>query len=350
MTPLPQQDRTYLVTGAAGFIGANLCGRLLAEGKTVVGVDNLNDYYSVSLKRARLSNIGRNEGFTFVLADIANKEDVLDLFQKYEPSHVVHLAAQAGVRYSLENPDAYVQSNIVGFFNILEACRKHPVEHLIYASSSSVYGANTKVPFEESDQVDQPVSLYAATKRSNEMMAYSYSNNYRIPATGLRFFTVYGPMGRPDMAYFGFTDRYFAGQPIEIYNNGDLTRDLYRDFTYIDDIVEGIIRVARLVPDSSTPHRLFNIGNNAPVRLMDFVGTLEAALSKATKRQVIFKKEFRPLKTGDVPATYASTSQLEAAVGFSPSTPLEVGLERFADWYIEYYEIARGGGESAASV
>ena len=340
MTFSPDPNRAYLVTGAAGFIGAGVCRRLLTEGCTVVGVDNLNDYYSVDLKRARLADLETEERFTFVLADIADKQAVLDLLDRYAPARVIHLAAQAGVRHSLENPDVYVQSNIVGFFNILEGCRRHPVDHLVYASSSSVYGSNAKVPFHESDRVDQPVSLYAATKRSNEMMAYSYSHNHGIPATGLRFFRVYGPMGRPDMAYFGFANRYFAGQPINIYNNGDLAHDLYRDFTYIDDIVEGVVRVTAHAPDDPVPHQLFNIGNSSPVKLMDFISTLETALGNALGRPVLFDKVFEPLKIGDVPATYASTELLEEAVGFRPSTSLAVGLQRFADWYVSYYGLS----------
>lgn len=338
MTLQSATRRTCVVTGAAGFIGANLSRRLLDDGWAVAGVDNLNDYYSVDLKRARLATLAPDERFTFIQADIADKNAVLELFRQHTPAIVVHLAAQAGVRHSLENPEAYLQSNIVGFFNILEACRRYPVEHLVYASSSSVYGSNTKVPFEETDRVDHPVSLYAATKRADEMMAHAYSHNHAIPATGLRFFTVYGPMGRPDMAYFSFADRYFAGQPIAIYNNGDLAHDLYRDFTYIDDIIEGIVRVIGHPPGGPVPHQLFNIGNSQPVKLMEFITTLETALSSALGRPVVFDKVFEPLKTGDVPATYASTARLEAAVGFRPSTPLSVGLQRFADWYVAYYE------------
>lgn len=330
--------KTYLVTGAAGFIGANVCARLLGAGCTVIGIDNLNDYYSVDLKRSRLAEIANAPQFTFVQIDIAEKDALLDIFETYRPGYVVHLAAQAGVRYSLENPDTYIQSNIVGFFNVLEACRKNPVDHLVYASSSSVYGSNTKVPFEETDRVDKPVSLYAATKLSNEMMSQSYSNNFGIPTTGLRFFTVYGPKGRPDMAYFGFADRYFAGQPIAIYNNGDFNHDLYRDFTYIDDIIEGMIRVIASPPSGQVPHRLFNIGNSSPVRLMDFISTLEAALTDALGRTVVFDKVFEKMKKGDVPATYASTALLKEAVGFRPATPLRVGLRQFAEWYVAYYE------------
>ncbi|GFZ82037.1 hypothetical protein GCM10010978_23480 [Compostibacillus humi] len=252
----------------------------------------------------------------------------------------MNLAAQAGVRYSIENPDVYIQSNIIGFYNILEACRRHPVNHLVYASSSSVYGANKKVPFEETDFVDTPVSLYASTKKSNELMAHTYSHLYNIPATGLRFFTVYGPMGRPDMAYFGFANKYFNGEPIRIFNNGDFENDLYRDFTYIDDIVEGIVRLLCNPPQGEgVKHNVFNIGNNNPEKLMVFIHTLEKALSNALGRKVEFDKIYEPMKAGDVPATYASTKLLQEAVGFKPQTPIEEGLQKFADWYVDYYNV-----------
>jgi UDP-glucuronate 4-epimerase len=328
-----------LVTGAAGFIGYFLCKRLLDQGCSVIGVDNLNDYYDVNLKLARLEQLTSYHGFHFVKVDIADKDAVMSLFKEYRPHHVVNLAAQAGVRYSIENPDVYLHSNVIGFFNILEACRHHPVEHLIYASSSSVYGSNEKVPFEESDFVDHPVSLYAATKKSNELMAHTYSHLYKIPSTGLRFFTVYGPMGRPDMAYFGFANKYFKNEPIAIYNNGDLENDLYRDFTYIDDIVIGIERLIQHSPTGTVPHQVYNIGNNRPEKLMVFIETLEKALSRALGREVVFEKKFEPLKPGDVPATYASTELLEQAVGFKPETPIEVGLQKFADWYVDYYKV-----------
>lgn len=328
---------TYLVTGAAGFIGSYVCRRLLGEGCTVVGVDNLNDYYSVDLKRARLDALTVHERFTFIRADVANRLAVNDIFELHQPEIVVHLAAQAGVRYSLENPDAYIQSNIVGFFNVLEACRIYNVSHLIYASSSSVYGSNTKVPFEETDPVNQPVSLYAATKCADEILAHTYSHVHGLRATGLRFFTVYGPMGRPDMAYFTFADMYFSGQPIEIYNDGDLDHDLYRDFTYIDDIVEGISRVLQNPPECMPPHKVFNIGNSKPVKLMQFIEELEGSFTEALGRRVVFSKDFQPHKLGDVRATYASTALLEEAVGFRPSTPLSEGLRRFARWYVNYY-------------
>src|SRR5699024_5977678 len=289
-------NRTYLITGAAGFIGFYLSKKLLEEGCQVIGIDNLNAYYDVNLKKARLEQLKPHENFTFIKEDISNKEKIMNVFEKYKPDIVVNLAAQAGVRYSIENPDVYMQSNVIGFYNVLEACRFYPVEHLIYASSSSVYGANKKVPFEESDFVDHPVSLYAASKKSNELMAHTYSHLYNIPATGLRFFTVYGPKGRPDMAYFGFTDKYFAGDSIKIFNNGDFENDLYRDFTYIDDIVIGIERLLSKPPqgEESAPHRVFNIGNNNPEKLMTFIGALEKALSNALGREVEFNKIYEP--------------------------------------------------------
>ncbi|MCR3921075.1 MAG: GDP-mannose 4,6-dehydratase [Firmicutes bacterium] len=270
---------------------------------------------------------------------IKAKDLLMKTFAEFKPKIVVNLAAQAGVRYSIENPDAYIQSNIIGFFNILEACRYHPVEHLVYASSSSVYGANKKVPFSESDFVDHPVSLYAATKKSNELMAYTYSHLYKIPATGLRFFTVYGPLGRPDMAYFSFTQKYFAGEPIKIFNNGDFANDLYRDFTYIDDIVEGVTRLLEYPLTETVPHQIFNIGNNNPEKLMTFINTLEKCLQKSTGREVLFTKIFEPLKPGDVPATYASTDLLQKAIGFKPQTSIEEGLQKFTDWYVTYYQV-----------
>lgn len=337
----PDTGLTYLVTGAAGFIGYFVSRRLLEQGCRVYGLDNLNDYYDVRLKQERLDLLRAFDGFTFLRADLADPDQVDAAFGAARPDMVVHLAAQAGVRYSIDNPGAYIQSNIIGCFNILEACRFHPVQHLVYASSSSVYGANTKVPFAESDFVDHPVSLYAATKKSNELMAYTYSHLYGIPATGLRFFTVYGPLGRPDMAYFSFAQKAFAGEPIHIYNNGDFDHDLYRDFTYIDDIVTGILRLLPAAPasDGTVPHRVFNIGNSRPEKLMTFIETLERCLSRAAGRPVVFDKVFEPLKPGDVPATYASTELLEQAVGFRPQTSIETGLQRFADWYVEYYGV-----------
>ncbi|MBI0577849.1 SDR family NAD(P)-dependent oxidoreductase [Neobacillus cucumis] len=336
-----EKSKTYLITGAVGFIGYFLARRLLEQGCRVIGLDNLNDYYDVNLKHARLEKLRTFEQFIFIKGDISDKEAVFGAFETYKPHIVVNLAAQAGVRYSIENPDVYIQSNLIGFYNILEACRHHPVDHLVYASSSSVYGANEKVPFTETDFVDHPVSLYAATKKSNELMAYTYSHLYKIPATGLRFFTVYGPMGRPDMAYFGFTQKYFAGEPIRIFNNGDVENDLYRDFTYIDDIVEGLVRLLEVPPraDGGVPHTVFNIGNNRPEKLMNFIETLEKALSRSLGREVLFKKIFEPIKPGDVPATFASTDRLEKAVGFKPSTSIEEGLQKFTNWYCEYYQV-----------
>lgn len=329
-------QKTYLVTGAAGFIGFYLSKKLLDQGCKVIGIDNVNDYYDVRLKHTRLDLLQPYEQFIFIEGDIADKEGIMDLFATHNPDIVVNLAAQAGVRYSIENPDVYMQSNVIGFYNILEACRHYPVDHLVYASSSSVYGANKKVPFEETDFVDNPVSLYASTKKSNELMAHTYSHLYNIPATGLRFFTVYGPMGRPDMAYFGFADKYFNGEPIKIFNNGDFANDLYRDFTYIDDIVEGIERLLSNAPEGDVQHKVFNIGNNSPEKLMAFITTLEKCLGNALGKEVEFEKVFEAIKPGDVPATYASTEQLQKAVGFKPETTIEEGLQRFANWYVAY--------------
>lgn len=330
----------YLITGVAGFIGSFLSKRLLEQGCKVIGIDNINDYYDVKLKQNRLKGLKLFDKFTFIKGDISNKEQINQLFEKYKPNIVVNLAAQAGVRYSIENPDVYIQSNIIGFYNILEACRNYTVDHLVYASSSSVYGKNKKVPFEETDFVDTPISLYASTKKSNELMAYTYSHLYKFPATGLRFFTVYGPMGRPDMAYFGFVDKYFNGEPIKIFNNGDFVNDLYRDFTYIDDIVEGIIRLLRKPPENEiVQHKVFNIGNSNPEKLMVFINTLERALSNALGREVSFQKEYEPMKPGDVPATYASTKLLQDFVGFKPETSIEKGLQEFANWYVDYYKV-----------
>lgn len=334
------KSKTFLITGSAGFIGFYLSKKLLDQGYQVIGIDNLNDYYDLSLKQHRLGQLEPYKNFTFINGDISNKEQLKKIFKEHKPEIVINLAAQAGVRYSIENPDVYIQSNIIGFYNILEACRHYPVEHLVYASSSSVYGSNKKVPFEETDFVDTPVSLYASTKKSNELMAYTYSHLYGIPSTGLRFFTVYGPMGRPDMAYFGFTDKYFAGESIKIFNNGDFDNDLYRDFTYIDDIVIGIERLLGNPPSGGekAAHRVFNIGNNKPEKLMTFIHALESALSNALGREVEFDKVYEPIKPGDVPATYASTDLLQEAVGFKPETSIQDGLQKFADWYVEYYD------------
>ena len=328
-----------LVTGAAGFIGYYVSQRLLNDDYEVIGLDNLNDYYDVNLKKTRLNLLKENEGFSFYQIDISDKEKLERLFKMQSLSYVIHLAAQAGVRYSIDNPDAYIQSNIIGTYNILEMCRHYPVKHLVYASSSSVYGANKKVPFEETDFVDNPVSLYAVTKKSNELMAHTYSHLYKISSTGLRFFTVYGPMGRPDMAYFGFTEKYFKGETLKIFNNGDFENDMYRDFTYIDDIVEGIIRVLKTPPENENPmHRVLNIGNNNPEKLMVFIETLELCLSNSLSKKVEFIKEYEPIKPGDVHKTYASTKSLENLVGFKPKTSIADGLQRFTDWYVSYYK------------
>lgn len=335
-------NKHYIITGVAGFIGYFLSERLLEQGCSVIGIDNINDYYDVTLKYTRLDHLKSYDYFKFIKGDIADKDIILSVFKKYKPHVVINLAAQAGVRYSIVNPDVYINSNIIGFFNILEACRYYPVEHLIYASSSSVYGSNKKVPFEETDFVDHPVSLYAVTKKSNELMAYTYSHLYKIPTTGLRFFTVYGPMGRPDMAYFSFTNKYFKGEPIRIFNNGDFEHDLYRDFTYIDDIIEGVIRLIDKPPvadDENAAHRIYNIGNNTPVKLMTFIRTLENALSRSLGREVVFEKIFEPIKAGDVPKTYASINRLQEAIGFRPKTSIEEGLQRFTDWYVDYYKV-----------
>lgn len=331
-------SKVYLITGAAGFIGFSLAKKLLEKGCRVIGLDNLNNYYDVSLKYTRLKQLGVFTTFTFVKGDVSIKSLVMEVFRKYKPDIVVHMAAQAGVRHSIENPDAYIQSNLIGFYNILEACRHHSIDHLVYASSSSVYGNNQKVPFEETDFVDHPVSLYAATKKSNELMAYTYSHLYHIPTTGLRFFTVYGPMGRPDMAYYSFTKKYFDGEKITIFNDGNVEIDLYRDFTYIDDIVEGMERLLDHPPNETVSHQVFNIGNSSPERLMDFIHTLERCLSKSLGKEVQFKKRFEPIKPGDVPKTYASTERLHQKIGFKPYTKLEDGLQKFVDWYIEYHK------------
>lgn len=337
-------SKPFLITGGAGFIGFFLSKKLLEQGCRVVGIDNMNDYYDVNLKESRIKALEGQEGYTFIKGDISDKETVMKVFEDYKPNIVMNLAAQAGVRYSIENPDSYIQSNIIGFYNILEACRHCPVDHLVYASSSSVYGANTKVPFSTDDKVDNPVSLYAATKKSNELMAHTYSQLYGIPTTGLRFFTVYGPMGRPDMAYFSFTQKMFKGETINVFNFGDC----YRDFTYIDDIVESVARIlcnppAKKVDKNSIlngiQYTVYNIGNNQPEQLMDYIAALEKALSKAVGRGIVAKKEFLPMQPGDVKATYCDSSPLERDFEFKPSTSIEEGLQRFADWYVEYYGV-----------
>ena len=347
MSNIDLTHKTILVTGAAGFIGANLSQRLLneVEDVKVIGLDSVNDYYDVSIKEYRLKQLSGYSTFTFIKENIADKELVTSVFEKNKPEIVVNLAAQAGVRYSITNPDAYVESNLVGFFHILEACRNYPVEHLVYASSSSVYGSNKKVPYSTDDKVDNPVSLYATTKKSNELMAHAYSKLYDIPTTGLRFFTVYGPAGRPDMAYFGFTDKLRAGKTIQIFNYGNCKRD----FTYIDDIVEGVVRVMQKAPDRATgedglpipPYALYNIGNNSPENLLDFVDILQQELIRAGVLPETYDfeshKELVPMQPGDVPVTYADTSALERDFGYKPSTSLRTGLRKFAEWYKEFY-------------
>jgi UDP-glucuronate 4-epimerase len=318
-----------LITGCAGFIGMYVAERLLARGDQVVGIDNLNDYYDVALKQARLARLTPNPAFRFVKLDLADREGMAALFAREKSDVVINLAAQAGVRYSLKNPLAYADSNLIGFVNVLEGCRHNGVKHLVYASSSSVYGGNTKVPFAETDNVDHPVSLYAATKKANELMAYSYSHLYGIPCTGLRFFTVYGPWGRPDMAYFSFTKAILAGQAIDVFNHGKMRRD----FTYIDDIVEGVVRVLDRTAAGEPPHQLYNTGNHQPAELMEFIEILEEALDRKAVRN------FLPMQDGDVPQTYADTASLREAVGFSPSTPLRDGIGRFVAWYRDYYKV-----------
>lgn len=323
-------SKKILVTGAAGFIGFHLSKRILDDGGTVIGFDNLNDYYDVSLKESRLAILNEYEKFTFVKGNLADKQAVYSLFDSYKPDIVVNLAAQAGVRYSIDNPDAYIESNVIGFFNVLEACRHKGIEHLIYASSSSVYGNQEKTPFSTDDNVDHPISLYAATKKSNELMAFTYSHLYNIPSTGLRFFTVYGPYGRPDMAYFGFTNKIMKGETIKIFNNGDM----YRDFTYVDDIVQGIMNMLLNppAPDKNGDRaKVYNIGNNNPEKLMYFIETLEKAIGKTAN------KEYLPMQPGDVYQTYADISQLQKDFDFKPSTSIEDGLNSFAKWYFEYY-------------
>lgn len=347
MRRIDLNNKTVLVTGAAGFIGANLCMKLLTDFDSirVVGLDNINDYYDVKLKEYRLSLLSKFDNFIFIKGDISDKETVENVFDEYRPSVTVNLAAQAGVRYSITNPDAYISSNLVGFFNILEACRNYPTEHLVYASSSSVYGSNKKVPYSVDDKVDNPVSLYAATKKSNELMAHAYSKLYDIPCTGLRFFTVYGPAGRPDMAYFGFTNKLINGETIKIFNYGNCKRD----FTYVDDIVEGVQRVMQGAPDKQTgddglpvpPCAIYNIGNSNPENLLTFVEILQQELVRAgvLPEDYDFEshKELVPMQPGDVPVTYADVSALERDYNFKPSTDLRTGLRRFAKWYKEFY-------------
>lgn len=350
---IARKHKTILITGAAGFIGANLAMRLLTEGEscTVIGFDSVNDYYDISIKEYRLAEIERlaagrpGNRWTFLRGNLADKAAVERIFAQYRPDIVVNLAAQAGVRYSIDHPDAYIESNIIGFYHILEACRRWPVEHLVYASSSSVYGSNTKVPYSTEDKVDNPVSLYAATKKSDELLAHAYAKLYNIPSTGLRFFTVYGPAGRPDMAYFGFTDKLVRGETIKIFNYGNCKRD----FTYIDDIIEGVVRVIRRPPEKRTgadglpvpPYAIYNIGNSHPENLLDFVQILSEELVRANVLPGDYDfdahKELAPMQPGDVPVTYADTSALERDFGFKPHTPLREGLRAFAEWYREFY-------------
>lgn len=352
MEKIVLDNKTIFVTGAAGFIGSNLVKRLFKDvkGATIIGIDNINDYYDVRLKEYRLGELNKSvpEGTTweFIKGDIADRDTIDDIFSKYRPAVVVNLAAQAGVRYSITNPDAYIQSNMIGFYNILEACRHNPVEHLVYASSSSVYGGNKKVPFSTDDRVDNPVSLYAATKKSNELFAHCYSKLYNIPTTGLRFFTVYGPAGRPDMAYFGFTNKLLAGKTIQIFNYGNCRRD----FTYVDDIVEGIVRVMQGAPERKNgedglpvpPYAVYNIGGGQPENLLDFVNILQEELVRADvlPKDYDFEahKELVPMQPGDVPTTYADASALERDFGFTPKITLREGLRKFAEWYRVYYK------------
>lgn len=334
---------SILVTGSAGFIGFHLCQKLLARDENIIGIDNLNNYYDVNLKMARLTQLQNHKNFQFLKLEIADRQKIAELFHQHQIDKVVHLAAQAGVRYSLENPQAYIDSNLVGFANILEGCRHAKIKHLVFASSSSVYGANTKMPFSVHDNVDHPLSLYAATKKSNELMAHSYSHLYHLPTTGLRFFTVYGPWGRPDMALFLFTKSILTGQPINVFNNGKMQRD----FTYIDDIVSGIIGVLDKIPEpnpnwsgdnpdratSKAPYKLYNIGNNQPVELINFIEILEESLGKKAIKNLL------PMQAGDVPATYADIDNLEKDIGFRPQTSITIGIPRFVAWYRDYYQI-----------
>lgn len=340
-------NKVFFITGSSGFIGSNLAKRILTTEPDikVIGLDNMNDYYDVRIKEARLAELQKFENYTFIKGNLADKALINSIFEQHHPDIVVNLGAQAGVRYSITNPDAYIESNMLGFYNILEACRHYPVEHLVYASSSSVYGSNKKVPYSTDDKVDNPVSLYAATKKSNELMAHAYAKLYNIPSTGLRFFTVYGPAGRPDMAYFGFTNKSVKGDTIKIFNYGNCKRD----FTYIDDIVEGVVRVMKKPPEKKDgedglpipPYAVYNIGNSNPENLLDFVQILSEELVRAGVLPADYDfeahKELVPMQPGDVPVTYADTSALERDFGFKPHTPLREGLRKFAEWYKEFY-------------
>ncbi len=325
------KNKRYMITGGAGFIGFHLSMRLLELGASVFGFDNMNDYYDVELKKARIRELEGKSGYLFKKADLADKEQVFSLFESFKPDIVIHLGAQAGVRYSIDNPDVYMQSNVMGFFHILEACRHYPVEHLVFASSSSVYGSNKKIPFSTEDMVDAPVSLYAATKKSNELMAHAYSKLYGIPVTGLRFFTVYGPFGRPDMAYYKFAMKIMKREKIQIYNNGDM----YRDFTYIDDVVKGVVNILCNPPgadENGAKYKIYNIGNHEPVKLMDFIGELERQLGKEAD------KEYLPMQPGDVYRTYADVSELMKDFEFKPDTSIIEGIGKFVEWFKEYYQ------------
>lgn len=346
MSKIELNGKTILITGSSGFIGSNLCRVLLEQYNDIkiIGIDNMNDYYDVALKEYRLNQVQNYSNYTFIKGDISDKKLVDEVFDKYSPSVVVNLAAQAGVRYSITNPDAYIQSNVIGLFNILEACRhsyddgKSGVEHLVYASSSSVYGSNKKVPYSTDDKVDNPVSLYAATKKSNELFAHAYSKLYGIPSTGLRFFTVYGPAGRPDMAYFKFTNKIVKGEPIQIYNNGDMKRD----FTYVDDIVRGVTAVMQKIPEKTEDgvlYKVYNIGNSKPEDLLNFVNILEECLKEVGVIDKPVKKEFLPMQPGDVYQTFADTSDFERDFGFKPTTTIKNGLSEFAKWYKNFYHI-----------
>lgn len=337
------QTQTILVTGGAGFIGFHLCNHLLAQGIRVIAFDNLNDYYDPALKQVRLEILKESAGFRFIKGDLADKTQVQEVFSSFAPAIVVNLAAQAGVRYSIDNPDVYISSNLMGFYNILEACRRYGTEHLVYASSSSVYGNNKKIPFSVQDQVDKPVSLYAATKKSNELMAYAYSSLYQIPVTGLRFFTVYGPYGRPDMAYYSFTQKILSGETIKVFNHGDM----YRDFTYIDDVITAVNELLFSPPREDKDgirYKLYNIGNNRPEKLMDFIKAIEKSLGMEAK------KEYLTMQDGDVYQTYADVTELTQDFNFTPDTPIAEGMHKFISWYLAYHKILAGSAVEKSGI